>query len=157
LVNPASRERLEDEVRAALDAGGELALDGRIGGGAGGAQLAPTILDHLPSESRWLREELFGPVLCLVRVPDLPAAIEWMNGGRYGNSAMIFTSSGSAAREFRHHVQAGMLGVNVGVAAPVAWFPFAGWKDSFDGDLHANGNDAFEFYTRKKVITARWS
>ena len=80
-----------------------------------------------------------------------------MNGGRYGNAAVLFTTSGGAARQFRATAQAGMIGVNVGVAAPVAWFPFSGWKDSFDGDLHANGEDAFRFYTRTKVVTSRWS
>ncbi len=156
VVTPAARERLEAEIEQALAAGGTLVLDGRVGGGTGGALLAPTILDGLDPDSRWLREELFGPVLSLVRVPDLAAAIEWMNASRYGNSAVIFTSSGGAAREFRYRVRAGMLGVNIGVAAPVAWFPFAGWNDSFEGDLHANGNDAIEFYTRKKVVTSRW-
>ncbi len=90
------------------------------------------------------------------RAPDLDAALELVNASRYGNSSVIFTSSGGSAREYRARVQAGMIGVNIGVAAPVAWFPFAGWKDSFDGDLHANGRDAFEFYTRRKVITSRW-
>jgi malonate-semialdehyde dehydrogenase (acetylating)/methylmalonate-semialdehyde dehydrogenase len=103
------------------------------------------------------REELFGPVLTLVRVDDLDQAIDWVNGSRYGNASVIFTSSGHAAREYRSRVQAGMVGVNIGVAAPVAWFPFSGWKDSFEGDLHANGRDAVEFYTRKKVVTSRWS
>ena len=93
-------------------------LDGRTGGGAGGAELAPTILDDVDPEGRAAREELFGPLLSLVRVPDLDAAIEWTNGARYGNAAVIFTSSGGAAREFRFGVGAGMLGVNVGVAAP---------------------------------------
>jgi malonate-semialdehyde dehydrogenase (acetylating)/methylmalonate-semialdehyde dehydrogenase len=102
-------------------------------------------------------EELFGPVLTLVRAPDLPAAIEQVNASRYGNASVIFTSSGGAAREYRYGVEAGMVGVNVGVAAPVAWFPFAGWKDSFEGDLHANGTDAIDFYTRKKVVTSRWT
>jgi malonate-semialdehyde dehydrogenase (acetylating)/methylmalonate-semialdehyde dehydrogenase len=156
LVSPASRERLEAEVEAALDAGAELALDGRGGGGPGGAEMGPTILDRVDSEGRAAREELFGPLLTLVRVPDLAAAIEWTNASRYGNAAVIFTSSGGAAREFRYGVGAGMVGVNVGVAAPVAWFPFAGWKDSIDGDLHSNGDDAIEFYTRKKVVTERW-
>ncbi len=156
IVTPAGRERLEGEIEQALATGGRLALDGRLGGGAGGALLGPTILDGLDPESRWLREELFGPVLSVVRVPDLAAAIEWTNASRYGNSAVIFTSSGGAARTFRYRVRAGMIGVNVGVAAPVAWFPFAGWNDSFEGDLHANGNDAIEFYTRKKVVTSRW-
>jgi malonate-semialdehyde dehydrogenase (acetylating)/methylmalonate-semialdehyde dehydrogenase len=104
-----------------------------------------------------LREELFGPLLALHRVPDLESAIEWTNRSRYGNSAVIFTSSGQSAREFSHAIQAGMVGVNIGVAAPVAWFPFAGWKDSFNGDMHANGGDAIEFYTRKKVVTQRWA
>ena len=100
---------------------------------------------------------MFGPVLALVRVPDLDAAIAQVNSSRFGNAAVIFTSSGAAARAFRFDVEAGMLGVNIGVAAPVAWFPFSGWKASFNGDLHANGHDAIEFYTRKKVVTERWS
>ena len=132
-------------------------LDGRRDGGAGGAELGPTIVDRPRPGSRAVTEELFGPLLTLVRVPDLAAAIELVNASRYGNASVIFTSSGGAAREYRYSVQAGMVGVNVGVAAPVAWFPFAGWKDSFDGDLHANGMDAVDFYTRKKVVTSRWS
>jgi malonate-semialdehyde dehydrogenase (acetylating)/methylmalonate-semialdehyde dehydrogenase len=158
LVNSESRLRLYGEIDAALAAGAELVLDGRVpDGGEAGTLLGATIIDRLEPESRWLREELFGPLLCLVRAPDLDAAIDWVNGSRYGNSAIIFTSAGRSARRFRERVQAGMLGVNVGVAAPVAWFPFAGWKDSFAGVLHANGTDAFEFYTRKKVVTTRWS
>ncbi|MBV9804659.1 MAG: CoA-acylating methylmalonate-semialdehyde dehydrogenase [Solirubrobacterales bacterium] len=157
LVSPASRERLEREIEQALSEGAELVLDGRRDGGPGGAELAPTVIDRAPEDSRVLREELFGPVLALVRVPDLQAAIEWSNHSRYGNSAILFTSSGEAAREFRYQIEAGMVGVNIGVAAPVAWFPFAGWKSSIDGDLHANGRDAVEFYTRKKVVTERWS
>ena len=95
-------------------------------------------------------------MLALVDVPDLDAAIEFTNGHRYGNAGSIFTTSGSAARAYRWGVEAGMLGINIGVPAPVAWFPFSGWKDSLDGDLHANGSDAVDFYTRKKVVTSRW-
>jgi len=157
LVSPAARVRVEEDIVRALAEGAELVLDGRRGGGGGGAELAPTIIDRAPQDSRVLREELFGPVLALVRVADLESAIDWANESRYGNSAIIFTSSGEAAREFRFGIQAGMVGVNIGVAAPVAWFPFAGWKASMDGDLHANGRDAVEFYTRKKVVTERWS
>jgi malonate-semialdehyde dehydrogenase (acetylating)/methylmalonate-semialdehyde dehydrogenase len=157
LVSVASRERVEGEIEAALDAGAELVLDGRDGGGEGGAQLGPTILDKAPLDSRAVKEELFGPVLSVLRVDDLDGALEVVNSSRYGNSSILFTSSGGAARKFRHGVQAGMIGVNIGVAAPIAWFPFAGWKDSIDGDLHANGGDAFEFYTRKKVVTSRWA
>jgi malonate-semialdehyde dehydrogenase (acetylating)/methylmalonate-semialdehyde dehydrogenase len=157
VVSPESRVRLEEEIEAAVAEGAELALDGRTGGGVGGAEIAPTILDRVASDSRAAREELFGPLLSLVRVPDLESAIAWTNESRYGNAAVIFTESGGAAREFRYGIDAGMVGVNVGVAAPVAWFPFAGWKDSIDGDLHSNGADAFEFYTRKKVVTERWA
>jgi malonate-semialdehyde dehydrogenase (acetylating)/methylmalonate-semialdehyde dehydrogenase len=157
LVSPASRERLVSEIEAAASAGARLVLDGRaLDPGPGGTLLGPTILDELDSESRWLREELFGPVLSIHRVPDLESAIVWCNGSRYGNSAMLFTSSGGAARTFRQGIEAGMVGVNIGVAAPIAWFPFAGFKDSFHGDLHANGRDAFDFYTRRKVVTSRW-
>ncbi len=157
MISPASRERLEREIEQAIAEGAKTVLDGRIGGGPGGAELAPTVIDNAPENSRMLREELFGPVLALVRVPDLHAAIEWTNQSPYGNSAILFTRSGEAAREFRYGIEAGMVGINIGVAAPVAWFPFAGWKGSIDGDLHANGRDAIEFYTCKKVVTARWS
>ncbi|MBS1879787.1 MAG: CoA-acylating methylmalonate-semialdehyde dehydrogenase [Actinobacteria bacterium] len=157
LVSVGARERVEAEIEAALAEGAELALDGRRDGGGAGAELGPTVLDRLPEGSRALREELFGPVLAIKRVPDLAAAIAWSNESRYGNSAIIFTESGGAAREFRYSIEAGMVGVNVGVAAPIAWFPFSGWKDSIDGDLHANGTDAVEFYTRKKVVTSRWA
>ena len=157
LVTPAARERVEDEIERTLAEGARAPLDGRGDPGPGGAQLAPTILDDVGPQSRAAREELFGPVLTLIRADDLAGALEWINGSRYGNAASIFTSSGAAAREFRYRVEAGMLGVNIGVAAPVAWFPFAGWKDSMTGDLHANGMDAFDFYTRKKVVTSRWS
>lgn len=157
LVTPASRERLLDEIDGAVQAGGQLVLDGRRADpGPARTLLGPTILDRLDPESRWLREELFGPLLSIHRAPDLEAAIDWCNDSRYGNSAVLFTTSGKAARVFRYSIQAGMLGINIGVAAPVAWFPFAGFKDSFEGDLHANGRDAFEFYTRKKVVTSRW-
>ena len=157
VVSPAARERLEAEIEAAVAEGADLVLDGRIGGGAGGAELAPTVLDKVDPNGRAAREELFGPVLAMVRVPDLEAAIAWTNESRYGNAAVIFTESGGSARAFRFDVGAGMIGVNVGVAAPVAWFPFSGWKDSLDGDLHANGDDAVDFYTRKKVVTERWA
>ncbi|MDP9385157.1 MAG: CoA-acylating methylmalonate-semialdehyde dehydrogenase [Actinomycetota bacterium] len=156
LVSVAARERIE-RVLAEAEAGGvQIVLDGRIDGGEGGAELGATIVDDVPAEHFMAQEELFGPVLSLVRVPDLEAAIAQVNTSRYGNATAIFTGSGLAAREYRFGVEAGMVGVNIGVPAPVAWFPFAGWKESFDGDLHANGDDAVEFYTRKKVVTTRW-
>ena len=130
--------------------------DRRGDAGPAGTLLGPTIAIAPGPESELAREELFGPLLALVDAPDLDAALEFVNGSRYGNSGSIFTQSGDAVRRYRYGVEAGMLGVNIGVPAPVAWFPFSGWKDSIDGDLHANGNDAFEFYTRKKVVTSRW-
>jgi len=157
LVSPAARERVEREIADAVAAGATLVLDGRGGGGEGGCELAPTILDDVDPESRAATEELFGPVLAILRAADLDSAISFVNSSRYGNASVIFTNSGRAAREYRTRVEAGMVGVNIGVAAPVAWFPFSGWKDSFDGDLHANGNDAVTFYTRAKVVTSRWN
>jgi malonate-semialdehyde dehydrogenase (acetylating)/methylmalonate-semialdehyde dehydrogenase len=157
LVGPEARERVVGALERAAAAGDEIVLDGReTDAGPGGTLLGPTIVATEDRESEIAREELFGPLLTLVRADDLDGALEFVNGSRYGNAGSIFTSSGDAARRYRYEVQAGMLGVNVGVAAPVAWFPFSGWKDSIDGDLHANGGDAVEFYTRKKVVTSRW-
>jgi malonate-semialdehyde dehydrogenase (acetylating) / methylmalonate-semialdehyde dehydrogenase len=155
MVSAAARERIADAIGRAERDGAELLLDGRNGGGPAGTVLGPTIAVADP-ESELAREELFGPLLSLVEFADLDAALDFLNGSRYGNAGAIFTRSGEAARRYRHGAEAGMLGVNVGVPAPVAWFPFAGWKDSCDGDLHANGTDAVDFYTRKKVITSRW-
>ena len=125
VVSPAVRERLEGDIAQAEEEGARVLLDGRGDAGPGGCQLGPTVLDLADTESRAAREELFGPVLSVVRVPDLDAAIEWSNGSTYGNSAILFTSSGGSAQRFRQRIEAGMLGVNIGVAAPVAWFPFA--------------------------------
>jgi malonate-semialdehyde dehydrogenase (acetylating)/methylmalonate-semialdehyde dehydrogenase len=156
MVSPEARERAEAAVAAAEAGGSEVLLDGRVGGGEAGAVLGPTLVEVTDPESELARDEIFGPVLALVRVPDLDAAIEFANGSRYGNAGSIFTTSGATARAYRWGIEAGMLGVNIGVPAPVAWFPFSGWKDSIDGDLHANGKDAVDFYTRKKVVTTRW-
>ena len=156
MVSPEARERAEGAVESAVSSGDELVLDGRVGGGDAGAMLRPTLIETADRESGLAREEIFGPVLALVRAADIDDALDFVNGSRYGNAGSIFTRSGGAVREYRARAEAGMLGVNIGVPAPVAWFPFAGWKDSCDGDLHANGTDAVEFYTRKKVVTSRW-
>jgi malonate-semialdehyde dehydrogenase (acetylating) / methylmalonate-semialdehyde dehydrogenase len=156
MVAPEARERAEAAVANAESDGASVILDGRFGGGDAGTLLGPTLVEVSDPESELAREEIFGPVLALVATPDLEAAIEFANGSRYGNAGSIFTTSGSAARAYRWGIEAGMLGVNIGVPAPVAWFPFSGWKDSIDGDLHANGKDAVDFYTRKKVVTSRW-
>jgi malonate-semialdehyde dehydrogenase (acetylating)/methylmalonate-semialdehyde dehydrogenase len=157
VVSPAQRERLVRDIDQAEADGAWIVLDGRVDPGPGGCTLGPTIIDGIPEGHKVLTEELFGPVLALVRASDLGEAIEKVNASRYGNASVIFTESGGAARAYRYGVEAGMVGVNVGVAAPVAWFPFSGWKDSIDGDLHANGRDAVDFYTRKKVVTSRWA
>ncbi len=157
LVGPDARKRVAGAIEAAVaDSADEVILDGRRDAGPGGSLIGPSIVTTSELESDLAREELFGPLLAVVRVDDLDGALEFTNGSRYGNAGSIFTTSGSAARAYRWGAEAGMLGINVGVAAPVAWFPFCGWKDSIDGDLHANGKDAVEFYTRKKVVTSRW-
>ncbi|MEX0972680.1 MAG: CoA-acylating methylmalonate-semialdehyde dehydrogenase [Solirubrobacterales bacterium] len=156
MVSAEARETVAAAIGRAEGAGAELLLDGRGDAGPAGTLLGPTILAVADPEAEPAREELFGPLLTVVEVDDLDAALEFLNGSRYGNAGAIFTSSGAAARAYRYGAEAGMLGVNVGVPAPVAWFPFSGWKDSIDGDLHANGTDAVDFYTRKKVVTTRW-
>jgi malonate-semialdehyde dehydrogenase (acetylating)/methylmalonate-semialdehyde dehydrogenase len=137
--------------------GAGLALDGREASAPDdGCFLGATILDDVAPDSEAAREEIFGPVLSIVRAESLDDAIATVNSSRFGNGASIFTESGAAVRRMRHEVEAGMVGVNIGVAAPVAFFPFSGWKDSFLGDLHAHGPDAVEFHTRKKTVTTRW-
>jgi len=157
MVGADARDRLAAAAGRAIDEdGSEVVVDGRDRTNAAGALMGPTILTIADRESDLAREELFGPLLGLLEVESLDAALEFVNASRYGNASVIFTSSGAAVRRYRNEVEAGMIGVNVGVPAPVAWFPFAGWKDSMVGDLHANGHDAIEFYTRKKVLTTRW-
>ena len=156
LVGPEARDRIAAAIESSVAGDDEVILDGRRDAGPGGTLIGPSIVAAADPESDLAREELFGPLLAVVRVDDLDAALEFSNGSRYGNAGSIFTTSGGAARAYRWGAEAGMLGVNVGVAAPLAWFPFSGWKDSIDGDLHANGNDAVDFYTRKKVVTSRW-
>lgn len=156
MVSADARERVRAAVASAESDGDIVLLDGRSSENEAGTYLGATIVEAADPESAICRDELFGPVLAVRRCGSLREALDFINGSRYGNAAMLFSRSGAAAREFRARVKAGMLGVNIGVAAPVAWFPFGGWDDSIDGDLHANGEDAIEFYTRKKVITTRW-
>src|SRR5829696_4749545 len=158
-VGPVVSESARDRIRAAIEKAGsdgaEIVVDGRDAEGAG-SFVGPTILDGVRPGSEAAEEEIFGPVLALVHVETLDEAIQVVNSSRFGNGTSIFTESGASVRRYRHEVEAGMIGVNIGVAAPVAFFPFSGWKDSFLGDLHAHGPDAVEFYTRKKTVTSRW-
>jgi len=160
VISGAARDRIGDWIARGVGAGATLAVDGRRPAGEGlpdgGAYVGPTILDGVTPEMDVAREEIFGPVLSVIAVGSLDEAIEVVNASRFGNGVSIFTESGASVRRFRHDVQVGMVGVNIGVAAPVAFFPFSGWKDSFLGDLHAHGPDAVEFYTRKKTVTSRW-
>jgi malonate-semialdehyde dehydrogenase (acetylating) / methylmalonate-semialdehyde dehydrogenase len=157
VVSPAARDRIRAAIDRAQDEGATLVVDGReADGGGGGSWVGPTVLDDVTPEMEAGSEEIFGPVLSIIRVGTLDDAIEVVSRSRFGNGASIFTESGAAVRRYRHDVGAGMIGVNIGVAAPVAFFPFSGWKDSFLGDLHAHGPDAVEFFTRKKTITSRF-
>lgn len=151
--------RVENYIEIGVREGATLALDGRDGKSeqpGNGYFLRPSIFTGVTPEMTIAREEIFGPVLSILEAPTLDEAITTANGSRFGNAAVICTSSGAAARQFQMRIEAGMVGVNVGVPAPVAWFPFAGWKQSFYGDLHATGEDSIHFYTERKVVTSRW-
>ena len=156
VVSEAARERIIGMIDKGVEAGAELLVDGRDAGDGPGCFVGATILAGATADMEIVQEEIFGPVLSLVKVATLDEAIETISRSRFGNGVSIFTESGAAVRRFKHDVEAGMVGVNIGVAAPVAFFPFSGWKDSFLGDLHAHGPDAVEFYTRKKTITTRF-
>ena len=157
VISCAARDRIREWIDRGEAAGAKVVLDGReAGGDPNGSYVGPTILDGVTPEMDIAQEEVFGPVLCVISAPTLDEAIGIVNASRFGNGTSIFTESGSSVRRYRHEIQAGMVGVNIGVAAPVAFFPFSGWKDSFLGDLHAHGTDAVDFYTRKKTVTSRW-
>jgi malonate-semialdehyde dehydrogenase (acetylating)/methylmalonate-semialdehyde dehydrogenase len=146
-------------ISQAEAAGARPLTDGRttrVEAAPNGFFVGPTLLDHVRPEMVTMKEEVFGPVLNVVRMEELDAAIELANASPYGNGAAIFTRSGKAAREFRHRVQAGMVGINIGVPAPMAFFPFSGWHASFFGDLHLQGRESVAFYTQQKVTTTRW-
>jgi malonate-semialdehyde dehydrogenase (acetylating)/methylmalonate-semialdehyde dehydrogenase len=152
-----AKERIEGWISRGEEEGARLVFDGRQESDSGeGFFLGPTIFDDVEPRMDLAREEIFGPVLAVERMEDLDDAIRTINESRYGNAAAIFTSDGKAARKFRREVQCGMIGVNISVPAPVAYFPFTGWKDSFFGDLHATGRDGVEFYTERKVVIERW-
>ncbi len=157
VVSCASRDRILEWIDKGVAAGATLLVDGRSPTGhPGGSFVGPTVLDNVTPDMEIAQEEVFGPVLSVIHAESLAEAIAIVNSSRYGNGTSIFTESGAAVRTYRHDVEVGMIGVNIGVAAPVAFFPFSGWKGSFFGDLHAHGTDAIEFFTRKKTITSRF-
>jgi len=160
VITIESKERIEKLIKTGIEEGAELLLDGRdvkVTGFEDGYFVGPTILGNVNPESQVYKTEIFGPVLSIINVNTLEEAISLINKNRYGNSACIFTRSGAAARKFRHDTLAGNIGVNIGVAAPMAFFPFSGWKESFFGDLHGQSSHAVEFYTQTKVVIERWN
>jgi malonate-semialdehyde dehydrogenase (acetylating)/methylmalonate-semialdehyde dehydrogenase len=156
LIRAEHRDRVAGYIDRGIAEGARLLRDGRQGLPPGGYFLGPTVFDAVTSAMTIAQEEIFGPVLSVMRMSTLEEAVAVANRSRFGNTATIYTQSGAAARYFREHIEAGMVGINVGVAAPVAVFPFSGWKHSFYGDLHATGRDGLEFYTEKRVVTTRW-
>jgi malonate-semialdehyde dehydrogenase (acetylating) / methylmalonate-semialdehyde dehydrogenase len=158
VITAESKKRILSYIELGESEGVVVARDGRkdAASKSAGYFVGPTILDKVNPDSRVAKEEIFGPLLSVIRVKDLKEAIDVVSNSEYGNAASIFTRSGSAARQFTQNVTAGMVGINVGVPAPVAFFPFSGWKNSFFGDLHALGKDAVHFYTETKVVTCRW-
>ena len=155
-----NKSRIESLIGRGKDQGAKIILDGRgakISGYENGSFVRPTILDSVPATSEFTDTEIFGPVLSLVHANDLDEALAFLERSPYGNQASLFTSSGAAARRFRYEAPAGNIGINIGVAAPMAYFPFSGWKDSFFGIMHAQGRDSLEFFTEKKVVVERWA
>ena len=160
VITKQSKSRIESLIAAGEKEGAKVVVDGRgakIAKGEAGNFVKPTILDGVSPTSQLSDTEIFGPVLSLVHVDDMDEAIAFLGRSSYGNQASLFTSSGSAARRFRYEAPAGNIGINIGVAAPMAYFPFSGWKDSFFGIMHGQGRDAIEFYTEKKVVIERWA
>jgi malonate-semialdehyde dehydrogenase (acetylating)/methylmalonate-semialdehyde dehydrogenase len=158
VIRDSHKAKTEQYIELGEKEGATLVRDGRQDAAStgNGYFVGPTIFDHVNTEMTIWKEEIFAPVLSVVRVNTLDEAIALTNESDFANGACIYTDSGSNVRKFREEIDAGMLGVNLGVPAPMAFFPFSGWKKSFYGDLHANGTDGVEFYTRKKMVTARW-
>jgi malonate-semialdehyde dehydrogenase (acetylating)/methylmalonate-semialdehyde dehydrogenase len=160
VISPQSKSRVESLIAVGEKQGAKILLDGRnskIPKYESGNFVKPTILDDVPATSELADTEIFGPVLSLIHANDMDEALAFLERSPYGNQASLFTSSGAAARRFRYEAPAGNIGINIGVAAPMAYFPFSGWKDSFFGILHGQGRDSIEFYTEEKVVIERWA
>lgn len=159
VITMESKQRIERLIQIGVDEGAQLAIDGRytvVQGYENGSFVRPTVLKGVMPGGEVFKTEIFGPVLGLMPVDTIEEAIDLVNSGTYGNMACLFTSDGAAARAFRYGVHAGNVGINIGVAAPMAFFPFSGWKESFFGDLHGQGHHAVEFFTQTKVVIERW-
>ncbi|MGH3748079.1 MAG: aldehyde dehydrogenase family protein, partial [Micromonosporaceae bacterium] len=159
LISQPHRDRVAGYLDAGVEAGAVLAVDGRdhpIDGSDTGFWLGPTLFDRVRPEMSVYTDEIFGPVLSVLRVSSYADAVELVNSNPYGNGTAIFTDDGGAARRFQHEVEVGMVGVNVPIPVPVAYYSFGGWKASLFGDAHAYGPDGVRFYTRTKAVTSRW-
>lgn len=159
VISHSAKERIERMIQEGVDSGAEIVVDGRdvaVDGYEAGSFVGPTILADVKPGMRIALEEVFGPVLSLMKADSFEEAVEIINNSRYGNAASIFTNNGKHAREFKYQINAGNIGVNIGVAAPSASFPFGGQKDSFFGDLHGQGSDSIEFFTERKIVIERW-
>ncbi len=159
VISQQSKQRIQTLIQSGIDEGASLLVDGRqadIPGYENGYFMHPSILNDVPLDGEIFRTEIFGPVMGLMHVDTLDDAIRLVNKGSYGNMACLFTQDGAAARRFRNEAQAGNIGINIGVAAPMAFFPFSGWKDSFFGTLHGQSHHAVEFYTQTKIVIERW-
>ncbi|WP_102126335.1 CoA-acylating methylmalonate-semialdehyde dehydrogenase [Deinococcus planocerae] len=159
VINEGSKERVESLIEKGVQEGARAIVDGRgakVPGYEGGYFVGPTLLDDVPPQGEIARTEIFGPVLSMMHAATVDEAVRLVNERAFGNQASLFTGSGAAARKFRHEARAGNIGINIGVAAPIAYFPFSGWGDSFFGDLHAQGRHGVEFYTETKVVVERW-
>ncbi len=158
VITRAHQQRVTGYLDIAKNEGATIALDGREipAAKSDGFFVGPTVIDNVKQGMRVAKEEIFGPVLSVMRVGDIDEALNIGKASEYGNGASIFTKSGWAARQFKMHFNAGMIGINIGVPAPMAWFPFTGWNKSFFGDLHIQGEEAVHFYTQQKTIMTRW-
>jgi malonate-semialdehyde dehydrogenase (acetylating) / methylmalonate-semialdehyde dehydrogenase len=159
LVTSAHRDKVLSFIETGVNEGADLAIDGRdvtVEGHDQGFYLGPCLFDHVAPEMTIYQEEIFGPVLSMLRTDDYEGTVELVNANPYGNGVAIFTNDGGTARRFQHEVQVGMVGINVPIPVPMAFFSFGGWKSSLFGDSHVYGSEGIRFYTRLKVVTTRW-
>jgi len=159
LVTGAHRDKVKSYVDAGVTEGAQLVVDGRglkVTGHENGFFLGPTLFDRVTPEMSIYRDEIFGPVLVVVRAKTFAEAIDLVNRNPYGNGTALFTTSGGAARRFEEEIEVGMVGINVPIPVPMAFFSFGGWKQSLFGDLHMHGIEGVQFYTRTKAVTSRW-
>jgi malonate-semialdehyde dehydrogenase (acetylating)/methylmalonate-semialdehyde dehydrogenase len=159
LVTGAARDKVSGLIETGVNEGAKLVLDGRdvrVEDHGEGFYVGPTLFDEVRTHMEIYKQEIFGPVLIVLRVADIDEAIGMINDNPYGNGTAIFTANGAAARKFQNEVQVGMIGVNIPIPVPMAFYSFGGWKDSLFGDLHVHGPEGVAFYTRGKVVTTRW-